>query len=386
MCLIYTCFAQHYALPYDNLPITAKTWEQVSIKWHGGHARLLRPIEYAKTHGFILRRHLKMPFRELGVPSANVTVIAVKPLSQQAVNRIHCLSKGEKPIIGFYVHRTNDVRIYTFKNPHAKISIIHATPVHPFYVKNLQAYISISQVTDSMQLVGNNGEVIHLVCSGAKHEHCGIPYHQGKITTVYNIEVYQKHFYRVGSNSIIVHNPFGGDCGLLQSIRRGFSSSRNRQSENNAAFYIKKVNTNELAKKEVEIWNRYYKQAEPEFATATVLKNNRVRMPRLPHDIVVNGENHLQITRQYESEYNKFVVFRNQSLINAGLPPMEDPIGNGNILMTKLDDGTIKFRQIDFGANAEMELEYKNLGIPIPDYKERWAIYLPFYPQLTLKN
>ena len=156
LCLTHYCSAQRYTLSYDNIPITAKTWEQINIKWHGGYAKLLRPIKYAHQYGFVVGAHSRIDLAEFGVPNANVRVMAVKPLSRQPANRIDHLPKDEKPIIGVYFHQTNDVRKYAFKNAHGKISVIHATPIHPFYVKNLEVYLPISKVTSAMQLIGKN--------------------------------------------------------------------------------------------------------------------------------------------------------------------------------------------------------------------------------------
>ena len=209
-------YGHPYALSYDNKPITAKSWEEVDISWYNplnhkipNTAKLLRPIDYANKRGLVVGGHVHMKLGEFGVPNAQITVTAVKPLSQKRAYSIHHLPNGDKPIIGVYIHQTNDVRTYTFKDAKGKLSILHATPVHPFYVKNLHVYLPISKVTNSMQLVGKNNEIIHLLCPKHKHVHCGIPYHKGKITTVYNIEVYQKHFYRVGNHAIKVHN---GPC------------------------------------------------------------------------------------------------------------------------------------------------------------------------------
>ena len=242
-----------YALSYDNVPITAKTWEEVDISWKNplnhkipNTARLLRPIAYAHQRGLLVGGHVHMKLGEFGVPNANITVTNVKPLSLQTVNKIHHLPKQEKPIIGVYIHQTNDVRTYYFKDKQGHISIIHATPIHPFYVTNLHIYLPISQVNNTMQLAGNNNEIIHLVCPKDKQQRCGTLYHQGKITSVYNIEVYQKHFYRVGYDNIKVHNATGASCGLI-SPKKPVDIETPRQikdfiTQNNYGEQVSKIN------------------------------------------------------------------------------------------------------------------------------------------------
>ena len=104
--------------------------------------------------------NVHMKFGEFGATNAKITVTAVKHLSQQAADKINRLPKGSKPIIGVFIHQVNDVRTYHFKDKQGRISIIHATPVHPFYIKNLKAYIPISKVTHVMQLVRVLGKIV----------------------------------------------------------------------------------------------------------------------------------------------------------------------------------------------------------------------------------
>ena len=61
---IFPAFAKHYSLPYDNIPISAKTWEEIDIVWPNkfnrskpNHGRLLRPINYARHHRLVINIH-----------------------------------------------------------------------------------------------------------------------------------------------------------------------------------------------------------------------------------------------------------------------------------------------------------------------------------------
>jgi len=200
--------------PYDKVPITAKTWEEIDIAWNNScnkskpnTAKLLRPIQYAKTHGLVRGGHVQMNLTEFGVPHAHIIVTKVKPLTKAMLNGIVHLRPGAKPVIGLYIHQTNDVRTYHFRDNNGDITTLHATPNHPFYVKNLKTYMPITNITSNMILQGKNHHNIYLICKDRKHYHCGTPYRKGKITTVYNIEVYQQHVYRIGRSQILAHNP-----------------------------------------------------------------------------------------------------------------------------------------------------------------------------------
>ena len=300
LCLANYCSAQHYVMPYDNVPITGKTWEEIDITWPNwldrnilNYAKLLRPISYAHKRGLIVGHHVHMPFDEFGVANANVSVTAIKPIPQQEIDRIHNLSGSEKPIIGFYVHQANDVKTYTFKDTQDRLSIIHATPIHPFYVKNLQTYIPINKVTDTMYLVGRHNKIIRLICPKYKHQHCGTPYHKGKITTVYNIEVYQQHFYRVGSSDIKVHNPVGVQCGPItpQEIQRHFESEFPNGSCTHAALcMLAKTRSHQLTR---ESFLNYITEIKANtvpssnFRTNTMIRHFDDTNPSSWHDIAI---------------------------------------------------------------------------------------------------
>ena len=270
-----TVAAPHYALSYDNVPITASSWEEIDITWPNAFnrkqpntAQLLRPIRYADKHGLIKGGHVHMDLAEFGVPNAAITVTAVKPLSWQRVHHIKQLPYGQKPVIGVFVHQTDDVHTYHFTNKQDHISTIHATPNHPFYVVNLHAYVPIGRITNSMQLVGADEQPISLVCTTWKTKHCGRPYRKGRRTWVYNVEVYQQHRYLVGRQRILAHNPCGKitakDMGDYQlnpgELREGpFSPSTNGEVDNIKLYKFKAYRGNHLpsnVKRSLSAWSQ----------------------------------------------------------------------------------------------------------------------------------
>ena len=195
---------------YDNEPISSKTWEEIDIAWNNpfnpnkpNTAQLLRPIKYAHKYGLFVGKHIYMNLAEFGVPHTLITVIRIKPLTTW---KVHRLLHGKQPVIGLYIHQTMDVRTYRFTDKRGHITTIHVTPNHPFYVKNLHAYLPINQITDTIPLEGKKHQRIYLVCPFHHFRHCGIPYQPSKLKTVYNLEVYRQHHFRVSNFQIKVHN------------------------------------------------------------------------------------------------------------------------------------------------------------------------------------
>ena len=56
--------------------------------------------------------------------------------------------------------------------------------------------------------------------------HCGTPYRKGKIITVYNIEVYQQHNYKISKLGILVHNDCRDDA--AKTIQRAWRLYKQR--------------------------------------------------------------------------------------------------------------------------------------------------------------
>ena len=209
-CLLTTCAAQmclahDYTMSYDNVPISTKTWEEIGIKWDNGYGKLLRPISYAEKHGLTAGECRYFNLTEFGVPHAKITITYTKPLLKW---QVHQLLHDKQPVIGIYIHQTKDVRTYRFTDKHGHISTLNVTPNHPFYVKSLHAYLPISHITNTMSLDGVQHQSLYLLC--LRHQHCGVIYEPNKFKTVYNLEVAQQHFFRVGVDEIRVHNSTTG--------------------------------------------------------------------------------------------------------------------------------------------------------------------------------
>ena len=207
---------------YDSIPITPKTWEEVDLIYYStisGHRytnaiQLLRPIAWIhKRHMDIIGSKVTLSMPEFGIVNVMTTVKAIKP-TRVDTRGVDWSKQNNAPVIGKFMRYVTNVRTYTFKDSLGHISHINATPNHPFYVKNKHGFVAIGNVSDDDTLVGGIGSgenhidgAIHLVCAKGKHSHCGEAFMgNGLPVSVYNLEVYRRHVYRVGKRKFLVHN------------------------------------------------------------------------------------------------------------------------------------------------------------------------------------
>jgi len=223
--------------PYDNIPITPKTWEEVDLIYYStisGHRytntiQLLRPIVWLhKRHMDVIGGKVTLSMPEFGIVNVLATVKAIKP-TQLDTRGVDWSKQKSAPVIGKFMRYVTDVRTYTFKDSLGHISHINATPNHPFYVKNKHGFVAIENVSDGDTLVGGFGfgdkhmdGAVHLVCDNGKHSHCGVAFAGVDLpTSVYNLEVYKRHVYRVGGEGVVVHNGCDDDITAEKLVSSG---------------------------------------------------------------------------------------------------------------------------------------------------------------------
>ena len=118
-------------------------------------------------------------------------------------------SAGTEVVTGFFLRHSMNVRTYTFQSMSTgQLSKINATPEHRFYVKNRHTWMPLYQIISSMVLTDSHNHPVRLRCSDHQPGHCGAPLHPGEITVIYNLEVYKKHVYFAGRQSLLVHNMY----------------------------------------------------------------------------------------------------------------------------------------------------------------------------------
>ncbi len=118
----------------------------------------------------------------------------------------------------------------------------------------------IENVSDGDLLIGMNNGVVHLLCNNGKYIHCGKQYTNGhNPIAVYNLEVYKKHTYLVGSEGVIVHNDCVADINENPLLKQDIIRTRFALKE------LDKLDTNDsdFISKETEIAANAIPSAKP---------------------------------------------------------------------------------------------------------------------------
>ena len=136
------------------------------------------------------------------------------------------ISKNSSTVTGVFKRHSSSVKSWLFKTlSTGKLSTIHATPTHRFYVKYLNKWLPLSEITSDMTLIDDQNNAVSLVCDRSG-QHCGIPWHPGRVTAIYNLEVYKKHDYFAGEQMLLVHN-----CGRSSMKLRALSIFKTRKTD-----------------------------------------------------------------------------------------------------------------------------------------------------------
>ncbi len=188
-----------------------------SILFCQEHIHLLRSLKWVIYYQMLQKKqgYISLNFPEMGVNhiKAHMFINSTVQISQTALQE-----PTSRPVSGLFIRHVQTVKDYTFKNENTgEISHIHATPEHPFYVMEKHQYIPVSQLSSTDLLINSSGEKVAIICPKYKFHNCGKPYHQGQVTTVYNLEVYKKHCYFAGKAGIKVHNNYHKCeiCGMM---------------------------------------------------------------------------------------------------------------------------------------------------------------------------
>ena len=174
-----------------------------------------------KQQGYV-NLHAKQITRRYVKAHIHAFIISIKPGPTRTEKFSH--NTDMHPVRALFIRHALNVRTYQFKNLQTGvISTINATTDHPFYSKNKQAFIPIGSASGSDRFTTDTGQEIRLICLKKNAEHCGTPYKNGQLTTVYNMTTDLKHTYFVGNkNHILVHNCSAlHDKETAQMIKKG---------------------------------------------------------------------------------------------------------------------------------------------------------------------
>ena len=202
-----------YQENYQPSLISVSQWEEIHLTWYNkfnpakpNKVMLLRPKNWALQHGLIPNHYNKQWAASNGLPVRTVFVSSVAPFYPDKKKSVQPASANSNRVTGIYIHDTDTVRTWKFIDRKQHLTIIHATPNHPFYIKDLKKFLPLQKITPAMTLVDDRQHTIHLLCPAQKNRQCGLPYHPDRVSTVYNIEVDQQHQYFVSGEHILVHN------------------------------------------------------------------------------------------------------------------------------------------------------------------------------------
>ena len=188
---------------------------------------LIRPENQVNSwlHSQYEKGYLPLTMKSFGVKNTAGYMNKVTPVGfLSASKKMDNLKSQYVPATGLFIRHVLDVREYTFKNIKTNVIFsVKATPEHPVYSANRRGFIPIAQLSTEDQLLSDNGEKIQLLCrndinNGINHgikKGCGIPYNQGRITRVYNIETSWRHTYFVQGEKLLVHN-----CNSMAQIKK----------------------------------------------------------------------------------------------------------------------------------------------------------------------
>ena len=120
-----------------------------------------------------------------------------------SLNFRHVHGAENKPLfMSPFIRHSFNVKLYQLKNLlTGNISTIKATDNHPFYLENKKAFAPIGHVSSSDRLVTATGQSVKLVCPENRKEHCGVASVTTTPVLAYNLEIYPKHTYFVGTGS-----------------------------------------------------------------------------------------------------------------------------------------------------------------------------------------
>ena len=175
---------------------------------------LIRPESQVNgwLHSQYEKGYLPLTMKSFGVTNTVGHINKVTPVGFLSVNKkMDNLKSPYVPATGLFIRHVPDVREYTFKNIKTNVIFsVKATPEHPVYAANRRDFIPVSQLSPEDHLLSDNGDKIQLLChyginQGIK-KGCGIPFNQGGITRVYNIETSWRHTYFVQRERLLVHN------------------------------------------------------------------------------------------------------------------------------------------------------------------------------------
>ena len=170
------------------------------------HITLLRPASVINLwrQQQITKGYLSFSMKEFGIINVRAYITAVNQYIPAGKNNI---TPDTVPVTGKFMRYTLTVNHYTIKNNKTDaITVVNATPNHPFYVVNKHRFVPVSRVLQNDLLITLPNDRAHLIDYVNNNNQCNINSKKNTLTRVYNIEAQKKHVYFISKLNILVHN------------------------------------------------------------------------------------------------------------------------------------------------------------------------------------
>ena len=190
---------------FDNIPE-----KENAVLRCAAHAQLLRSKSTIEQWKYTesLKGYFPFTMQEFGINNTEAHIISVKALELN--NKVIKTGSGRVGLItGLFERKSMDIRSYRFQELRTgKLSTVHVTPGHRFYVKNRKSFVPVADISYQDELLDVRGSVVNLVHPDKISSYHEQPLYKGKsITSVYNLEVSGNHTYFAGkANLLLVHN------------------------------------------------------------------------------------------------------------------------------------------------------------------------------------
>ena len=278
--------------------------------------------------------YLPLTMKEFGVIDAQAHIGKVTPVKFPPINKKSATANlYNKPITKIFIRHVLHVKIYTFKNMETNVVFtVEATPEHPVYSASRQKFIPVSKLSSKDHLLSENGQKIKLLCQQGIKKDCGLPFNQGGITSVYNVEVSQRHTYFIQSERLLVHNGCE-DMGSIVMRRQIIPTDRVHGRDDKSVYVLTRgAGTRD---------DYYIRQSKTKF---TLEKIRELKRQSLDGYIKIDGkEQWVLALMDRESYVDSYSNLKHLSLENGRL-------------INKLKPVTQKYDDFDFNAEFKAQL------------------------------
>ena len=249
---------------YDYIDITPETWQVgkfVIIEEDGSLVEIEanRPKTWYKENNVNAigdKAHFHMP--EIGI-NGEATLLSIRPTTvNTTILPLNQTGQVDRPVITTFKRFSQVVYDYEFSNG----TQIGATPEHPFYSVDRNAYIAVGELNTGEQVMTSGQEVVKFIAGKLRDK--GEP--------VYNLEVWRAHNYYVGGREsgvfLLVHNSYPNIIKLSDWLKNPLIKGNKPKNFNNRGGFVTttsgyNVPINEFGFPDFRQWTKRKPNGEP---------------------------------------------------------------------------------------------------------------------------